>query len=138
MMTVNDRRCFRQAVSHFATVGHDLHRRRRGAMGKFFSRGQVLRLEPKIERMVQRLCDKLLLCGSDDKEGRGEPFNVADAYSCFASDLAAEYAFGEPFGFLEQDGWLPNFRAATYAALNVTYLFRFFPWLKGLVDVGPW
>jgi len=47
-------------VSAFGTVDHDLHRIRRNAMNKFFSRAQVSRLEPEIKELVGQLCDKLL------------------------------------------------------------------------------
>nr|XP_036582011.1 trichodiene oxygenase [Colletotrichum truncatum]KAF6790568.1 trichodiene oxygenase [Colletotrichum truncatum] len=121
-----------QVVSHFGTVDHDLHRKRRAAMSKFFAKTQILRLEAKVQSLVQKMCDRLL------KEAPGRPVNVADAYSCIAGDFISTYAFGEPFGFLDQEGWTPNFRAPTAGALNVTYLFRFFPLMKHLLLLGPW
>jgi cytochrome P450 len=47
-------------VSAFGTIEHDLHRVRRNAMNKFFSRSQIVRLEPEMLKLTQRLCDKLL------------------------------------------------------------------------------
>lgn len=47
-------------VSAFGTIEHDLHRVRRNAMNKFFSRAQINRLEPEMLKLTQRLCDKLL------------------------------------------------------------------------------
>ncbi|KAF2036389.1 putative cytochrome P450 [Setomelanomma holmii] len=112
--------------SAFGTIDHDLHRVRRNAMNKFFSRAQITRLEPEMLKLTKLLCDKLL-----------SPFNVTTAYSCFSSDMISTYCFGEPLGFIEQDGWEPNFREPMSAFLNTSYLFRFFPWVRGLVNVAP-
>ncbi|PYH87798.1 cytochrome P450 [Aspergillus ellipticus CBS 707.79] len=98
----------------------------RTALARFFSRAQVARLEPRIEQLVQRLCDKLLA-----QRGKG-PFNLTTAYSCFSSDVISDYCFGQGFGFLAQPSWEPNFRAPLYALLKPMFLFRFFPFLAGL------
>jgi cytochrome P450 len=44
----------------FGAIEHDLHRIRRNALNKFFSRAQITRLEPEMRRLAHRLCDKLL------------------------------------------------------------------------------
>lgn len=44
----------------FGSVDHDLHRIRRNAMNKFFSRSQITKLEPEMRKLTQLLCDKLL------------------------------------------------------------------------------
>ncbi|KAK2044830.1 trichodiene oxygenase [Colletotrichum somersetense] len=122
-----------QSVAHSSTIDHDLHRRRRGAMSKFFSRVQMFKLEPKVHALAQRLCDKLL-AGANDPE---KVVPLTDAYSCFTSDVVSEYCFGESFGFLDRETWTPNFREAVYSQLNHIFLFRFFPWLKAILLVGP-
>ncbi|KXH35570.1 trichodiene oxygenase [Colletotrichum salicis] len=86
------------AVVAFGTIDHDLHRRRRAAVGKFFSRKQMLKLEPQVHASAQKLCDKLLTFAGAD----GEVVPLQDAYSCFTTDVITEYCFGESFRFLEQ------------------------------------
>lgn len=44
----------------FSAVEHDLHRVRRSALNRFFSRAQIMKLEPEIKELVGQLCDKLL------------------------------------------------------------------------------
>ncbi|OLN86891.1 Trichodiene oxygenase 2 [Colletotrichum chlorophyti] len=122
-----------QALSHFATLDHDVHRKRRAAMSRFFSRYQMLKLEPEVHGLAQRLCDKLLA----EARTPAKHFNLTDAYSCFTSDVIAEYCFGEVSGFLEQEDWTPNYRAAVYGALNFSFLFRYFPFLKATLAIGP-
>lgn len=118
----------------FGTIDHDLHRRRRAAVGKFFSRQQMLKLEPQVHASAQKLCDKLLSFAGAD----GEIVPLQDAYSCFTTDVITEYCFGESFGFLEQKEWTPNYRAAVYGALVHTFLFKFFPWTKIVMNAGPY
>ncbi|KAL7909376.1 cytochrome P450 [Trichoderma velutinum] len=113
--------------SGFGTADHNLHKLRRTPLTKFFSKLQITKLEPEIHKAVHLLCDKLL-----GYAGQKEPFDLTSAYSCFTSDVIAEYCFGEKLGFLKQDGIEPNFRRAIYSILNTTYVFRFIPWLKPL------
>lgn len=102
-------------------------------MAKFFSRQQMFKLEPKTHLLVQKLCDKLLA----ESRTPEKAFNLTDAYSCFTSDVVSDYCFGEAFGFLQQESWTPNYRAAVYGALNHLYVFRFFPILKLPLLMGP-
>jgi|SRR5687768_4889538 cytochrome P450 len=113
-------------------MDHDLHKIRRVELAKFFSRGMIARLEDDIQELVQQLCDKLLR-----QSGKG-PFDVTMAYSCFTSDAISGYCFGERLGFLDQEGWYPNFREPTASILRPVFMFRFFPFLKSFAVVGEW
>lgn len=84
-----------QCTSSFGTASHDLHRIRRRAIEKFFSRQQMLKMEPEIHGLTQRLCDKIL-------RTTGEVLDVRTAYSCLVSDVISAYCFGEPLGFVDQ------------------------------------
>ncbi|KAK1595306.1 benzoate 4-monooxygenase cytochrome p450 [Colletotrichum navitas] len=108
----------------FSTTDHDVHRMRRGAVSKYFSRAQVFRLEPTVRDLAERLCDKIL------DVGRRGPFDVTSAYSLFTTDVISGYCFGQNLGLIDQDGWEPNFREPLYAQLRLVYWFRFIPLLK--------
>ncbi|VBB84788.1 Putative cytochrome P450 E-class, group I [Podospora comata] len=108
----------------FSTTSHDLHRVRRNALNKFFSRAQVFRLEPTIRDLAERLCDKILTVGKET------PFDVTTALSLFTTDVITGYCLGDNLGLVAQKGWEPNFREPLYAQLKLVYLFRFIPWLK--------
>ncbi|KXX82892.1 Trichodiene oxygenase [Madurella mycetomatis] len=110
----------------FSTTNHDVHRMRRNALNKFFSRAQVSRLEPTVRDLAERLCEKILTIG---KEG---PFDVTTALSLFTTDVITGYCLGDNLGLIAQRGWEPNFREPLYAQLKLVYLFRFFPWLRHL------
>ncbi|KAE8314332.1 cytochrome P450 [Aspergillus transmontanensis] len=115
------------AMAHaiFSTTDHDIHRVRRTAIAKFFSRGQVSRLEPKIHKLAQRLCDKILAQGK-------EPLDIPSAYSCFSTDVISDYCFGDSYGFLDQTSWEPNFRKPIFSLFIPVFAFRFFPFLEPL------
>ncbi|KAL8765513.1 MAG: hypothetical protein Q9209_007447, partial [Squamulea sp. 1 TL-2023] len=108
----------------FSTTDHDVHRMRRNALGKFFSRAQVSRLEPTVRGLAQRLCEKILVVGEE------APFNLTTAYSLFTTDVISGYCLGENLGLVAQKSWQPNFREPLYAQLRLVYLFRFIPFLK--------
>lgn len=108
----------------FSTANHDVHRMRRNALSKFFSRAQVSRLEPTVRDFAERLCGKILIAG------RKAPFDVTTAYSLFTTDVISGYCLGQSLGLIDQEGWEPNFREPLYAQLRLVYLFRFIPFLK--------
>ena len=93
----------------------------------------ILRLEPEIHILVQKLCDKLLL-----HSGNADAFDITMAYSCFTSDAISGYSFGQSFGFLDQKGWYPNFREPTASLLRPVFIFRFFPWTKASAGLGKY
>lgn len=117
--------------SSFGTRDHETHRMHRSAVNRFFSRGQIMKLEPEVHQLAQRLCDKML-------RRKQAPIDVSEAYDCFTADTISQYAFGQPLGFLEQDGWRPNFKAAFHAFLNTSYLFCFVPIVRNLVHLAPY
>lgn len=124
--------CCRLGQAGFGTADHDLHRLRRIPVAKFFSRSMIARLEPDVEKLAQKLCDKLL------RESGQKPFDLTMAYSCFTADAISGYSFGESFGFLDQDSWYPNFREPLAAMLSPVFVFRFFPFLKASAAMGKY
>ncbi|KAL2876592.1 hypothetical protein SGCOL_008170 [Colletotrichum sp. CLE4] len=101
------------------------------AASKYFSRVQIAKLEWVIHQDAQRLCDKFLRY-----QGRG-PFEAASAYSCFTADIVSDYCFGQPFGFLHQPDWEPNFKEAVYVMLQLIHIMRHFPWTTWLMEAVP-
>ncbi|KAI1380485.1 cytochrome P450 [Hypoxylon crocopeplum] len=119
------------AESEFATPDHDLHRRRRSPVIKFFSRGMITKLEGDIHGLTHTLCDKLA-------SSTNEPIDLFVAYSCFSSDAISAYCFGDSFGFLDRKGWFSDFHTAELAILKPMFVFRFFPVLRQLARLGDY
>ncbi|KAI1861411.1 uncharacterized protein JN550_010791 [Neoarthrinium moseri] len=117
--------------SSFATIDHETHRIRRSAVNRFFSRAQMLKLESEVHEFAQLLCDKLL-------RSNKAPIPMIEAYNCFTADTISQYAYGRPLGFLAQEDWLPNFKAAFDSFTSSSYFFRFFPPARNLVHLAPY
>jgi cytochrome P450 len=106
------------AITAFATVPHELHRVRRLAISKFFSRQQMLKLETEVHDFAQRVADKLL------RSGDGRPFDIKHTFNCFTADVISQYAFGNPMGFVDQESWEPDFGTWISSFFKSAYLVR--------------
>jgi cytochrome P450 len=106
------------SVTGFSTVNHEVHRMRKGALSKFFSRQQMLKLEGEVEEFAQMTANKMLRFAGK------EPFDVKEAFNCFTADVMSQYAFGEPMGFLAQEGWEPNFATWVKSFFRSAYMMR--------------
>lgn len=106
------------AVTGFSTVSHELHRMRRGAMNRYFSRQQVLVREGEVLEFAQRTAGKML------RFSEGRPFDIKEAFNCFTADVVSQYAFGEPMGFVDQKGWEPNFATWVRSFFQQAYMMR--------------
>ncbi|KAK6849985.1 cytochrome P450 [Apiospora arundinis] len=119
-------------ITAFGSRFHEIHRLRRDALNRFFSKAQMLKLEPKVRQLVQQLCDKMLAW--TDK-----PIDLAEAYNCLTGDTISSYAFGEPRGFLDNPaGWGKNYKGALEGFTAYVYFWRFFPQFAPLVALAPY
>ncbi|PQE04573.1 cytochrome p450 protein [Rutstroemia sp. NJR-2017a BVV2] len=124
---------FGNSASMVGTVGHDLHRIRRGAMNRYFSKASVQRLEPLIQSTVNVLVRRLL-----EYRGSGTPVDIMAAYTCFTNDVVAEYAFGRPYRFLEDSKDFHNeFHQALYDISKMAHVLKVFPWLLPIMQSLP-
>lgn len=118
------------ALTGFSTVPHELHRVRKLAFSRFFSRQQTLKLEPEVLDFAQRVVDKML------RSAGGKPFDVKQVFNCFTADVISQYAFGQPMGFVDQEGWEPNFSTWISSHFNSAYMMRHNAWARKLMDLA--
>lgn len=78
----------------------------------------MLKLESEVRDFAQLTVDKMLRMA-----GRG-PFDVKAAFNCFTADIIAQYSFGEPMGFLQQQEFEPNFATWVSPFLKSQFLMR--------------
>lgn len=64
-----------------AAVGHELHRRRREALSPFFSKRNVVSLEPVITEKVQQLCEQIT-----KHVAKKTPFNISNLFFAFTNE----------------------------------------------------
>ena len=87
-----------------STVEHDVHRVRRGAMSRMFSKDSVRRLEPIMRENLGKLFGRL-----QEVKAVGKELNLLPVYSAFTNDLIAEYAFGISYNWLEAEEFNKSF-----------------------------
>ncbi|KAA8566069.1 hypothetical protein MFRU_039g00150 [Monilinia fructicola] len=99
-----------------STVDHDLHRMRRSAMSKMFTKDSVRRLEPQMKSNMDKLFMRFR-----EFQHTGKPINCLPMFGAFTNDLISEYAYGF------NSNWLgaPNFNAP------------FFHMIDGFHKMGP-
>ncbi|GAB1317992.1 hypothetical protein MFIFM68171_08202 [Madurella fahalii] len=119
-------------VSTFGTRDHETHRIRRSAISKFFSRQRMLRYEPEIHEMAQKMCEKVLRLAEC-----GQIINALDPYNCFTADAISQYCFGEPFGFLDRPDFEQNYKRAFEVLVATSHIFRHIPILRHSVSLMP-
>lgn len=105
-------------MSAFGTEDHNTHRRRREPLNKFFSKLSVSKIERDIHSLAQQLGDKILATAKE------EIFEFQDAASCYTSDVIGLHAFGDPLGFLQQRGFVPNLKRASWPMFTTYYVCR--------------
>lgn len=118
--------------SVFGTPGHDLHRLRRGALNRFFSKASVSKLEPIIHNAIEKLVTQLEI-----DAGSGSPVAMNNAFSCMTTDIVTEYAFAKSSDFLSSPTFEPNFHRAIIAGSDMGPWVKQFPWVVTLMNKLP-
>lgn len=78
----------------------------------------MLKLENEVRDFTHMTTNKMLTFA-----GKG-PFDVKEAFNCFTADVISQYAFGEPMGFIAQEGWEPNFATWVKSFFKSAYMMR--------------
>lgn len=97
-------RIFGGSGAAIATVNHDVHRMRRGAMNRYFSKESIRRLEPILKANFEKLLEKIA-----QYKGSPKALNVNLPYSAFTSDIITEYCFGQSHNWLDKPGFNEKF-----------------------------
>jgi cytochrome P450 len=122
---------FTDHLSMLPTRDHDLHRRRRAILGRFFSQQRVRQLAPIIERTLSDLFRRLE--SWHDTDG---PFSLNAAYKAATKDVIQAYALGEGDKCLLKDDFNAAF-FATMAAGPLTHISVHFHWVPAFMTKLP-
>ncbi|KAF5636746.1 trichodiene oxygenase [Fusarium tjaetaba] len=93
--------------------------------------GRILKLEDEVYNYAKLAIEKMLRWTGK------EAFEVKGAFNCYTADVFSQYAFGEPMGFIEQEGWEPNFGTWTSSFLTTTYMMRHNGFARRMADILP-
>ncbi|PMD38683.1 cytochrome P450 [Hyaloscypha variabilis F] len=110
------------------TLDHDLHRVRRSALNPFFSKANVRKLEPIIQRRAQKVLFRM-----GNLENTGQPLNIFYLFSAFTSDVIVEYAFGESHDYLDREDLNEDFYHMMDSMHHMGAAAKQFSWLMPLL-----
>lgn len=116
----------------FSTIGHELHRSRRGAVAPFFSKGSVQKVEPVVQAMINKLISRL-----ETYKGTSAVINLIEMYPCLTTDIICQYAFANPYGYLDAPEFAPTWHKAVMDASEGSHFFKQFPWLESIMRKIP-
>ncbi|KAI1769313.1 cytochrome P450 [Hypoxylon sp. FL1150] len=114
-------------TSVVATIPHELHRIRRGILNNFFSRRSVMALSSIILEKQAQLTQRL-----EEAHERDGVVRLDDGYAALTADIIAQYCWGTCPGFLEDQNFRNDIRAAISEVSAMVHVNRFFPILASL------
>ncbi|EXJ84137.1 hypothetical protein A1O3_04804 [Capronia epimyces CBS 606.96] len=110
--------------SGFSTLAHDLHRLRRSVLNPYFSKANIVRLEPVIMARIEKLSKRLAVAASGD-----EVVRLDVALMALTTDTISEYAFGLDPRYLDEPDFSLMWKDTIKGGFETGALCRQFPWL---------
>ncbi|OCT47606.1 Trichodiene oxygenase [Cladophialophora carrionii] len=119
-------------LSTLATVGHDHHRLRWGALDPFFSKARVRSLQPVLEDVARKL-----LARFEEFQMLGESLPIYLAFAALTNDIAEQYVLGRNDKRALARDFDPSFYEASLASSATGYLTKHFPFITKLTQFVP-
>lgn len=115
-----------------ATESHELHRIRRGIFAHYLSKATLLRLEPRIQSVLDHLLSRF-----QELKGSGRSVNLLDVFACLTGDIIGQYAFARTYGFLDDPDFTPSWHKMIMAVSQNGHVVKQFSWLMPLMIAMP-
>lgn len=115
-----------------STESHELHRIRRGVYAHFLSKATLVRLEPGIQSVLDRLLSRF-----ESLKGSGRNVNLLDVYACLTGDIIGQYAFAKPYGFIDDPEFSPYWHEMIMGVSQNGHLVKQFSWMVPLMKAMP-
>lgn len=118
--------------STICSVDHDMHRQRRAPLNPFFSKSNVSRKQDILQRLTDKLSDRLRgFAGSDST------VNLTAALSALARDVGAEFILGKRYGNLEAEDFNIGMTGVFSSGGKVWLLTKHVRWFGPLMKSLP-
>lgn len=118
--------------SSFATVSHEHHRQRKGAIAPFFSKRSITQLEPVIAEKVDKLSARF-----DKIAENGEVVRLDVALMALTIDIICDYAFASDRKYLDEPDFKLQWKETLQGVFQVGALNRQLPWILPLTQSLP-
>ncbi|KAI0896800.1 cytochrome P450 [Annulohypoxylon nitens] len=119
--------------SMIATLDHNQHRLRRSSIQAFFSSASIGRIEPVLEKSLEKILQRWKKIGGKC----GEVLNMGAVFQAYASDNITTYAFGDCFNFLDDEQWGGEYFSSQEKYFGLTHVFGSFPIVRKLIENLP-
>ncbi|KAF2866566.1 cytochrome P450 [Massariosphaeria phaeospora] len=116
----------------FLTHTHELHRRRRKPVEPYFSRLGVTRLEPLINKAVEKLIKRFT-----SFQGTGQIIRLDHAMLAFSGDVIGHVCVENPAELMDEKDFSPAWYDLQHSMIKCIPLFTEFPWVIHLVRHIP-
>ncbi|TGO33321.1 hypothetical protein BHYA_0252g00020 [Botrytis hyacinthi] len=114
------------------TARYDLHRKRRAALSPFFSKRNVLHLEPLINEKMEQLCQMI------EKHVKEEtPANLSDLFFAFSNDVVTNFLFAHQVDVLSDEAQAALLRHNSYQLLMGININKHLPWIPDFLESLP-
>lgn len=118
--------------SSWTTIEDSLHRNRRAAVAPFFMLTAIRQFDPVIRTKLELLSQKFVTC-----QQSGEVVCLDEAFTATMTDIVTHYGFGVTHGFLEGDGFAPEWHDLLKGASEQTTLVKHLPGLVHFASIVP-
>ncbi|KAI0404814.1 putative cytochrome P450 [Xylaria palmicola] len=116
----------------FLSQTHELHRRRRKPIEPYFSRLGVKKLEPFINKAVEKLMARF-----ESFRGTGRIVRLEHAMLAFAGDVIGHVCVDDPAELIDDDEFSPAWYDLQHSMIKCIPLFTEFPWIIHVVRRIP-
>lgn len=110
--------------SAWTTIDADLHKKRKAAVAPYFSLSAIRQFDPVIRDKLEILSRKLEKC-----RDTGEVVCLDEAFVAAMTDIITQYAFGISHGFLDKNGFDPEWHDLLKGSSEQSILTKHMPWL---------
>jgi cytochrome P450 len=123
---------FGTPTAALGTAHHDLHRRRRAPLNPFFSKQNIRRLEPVLQRCLGKLLGRL-----EQNAESGKPMRMNLLFNATTSDIISDYCFGESYNNLDKEDLNEPQVLAENENRLMFHFATFSPWLVPTINALP-
>ncbi|KAK8073943.1 hypothetical protein PG994_004842 [Apiospora phragmitis] len=110
-------RFFGKFPSTNVAESHELHQLRRGPLNTYFASSNIQKYIPMVTSLIDKLVERVHAL-------EGRTVSLSDAYRCLATDVATGFAFGKPFGNLEEPTFDHDFNLSVRTVVKASTFSR--------------
>ena len=110
----------------------ELHRIRRDVFAHYLSKATLLKLEPGIQSVLDRMVSRF-----EDLKGSGRKVNLFDVYASLTGDIIGQYAFAQRYGLLDEPDFSPYWHEVIMGVSKNSHILKQFGWMMPLMQAMP-